>query len=94
MKTNRLLPGAALAMCFAVVPLAPAADPAPAESKPFRTQWEHCAFAHDLRGDQTNAETARTIVNLGKEGWELVSVARFTEGGTTTKTTYYFKRRL
>ncbi|MEQ1860446.1 MAG: hypothetical protein ABMA13_10965 [Chthoniobacteraceae bacterium] len=59
-----------------------------------RPQWEHLAFTHDLRGGSKDPGIARKIVALGKEGWELVSVANFTESGTTTKTTYYFKRRL
>jgi hypothetical protein len=91
MKTSRHLIAVALAFGLCLLPTAPA-DESPA--KPSRVQWEHLALTHDLRGGQTNAEVARKIIELGKDGWELVSVANFTEGGTTNKTAYYFKRRI
>jgi hypothetical protein len=77
-----------------LVPDCPAAATAAPEAKGARPQWEHLALTHDLRANPGNAEIARQINGLGKEGWELVSVANFTQDGTTTKTTYYFKRRL
>lgn len=94
MKANQCLAATALVLCLFLQPSASTAEPPVSDAKPAQVQWEHCAFTHDLRGAQTNADVAREIVRLGKEGWELVSVANFAESGTTTKTVYYFKRRL
>lgn len=88
----RLLFALACTLGLLLTSTAFAADETGAEAS--RPPWEHLAFTHDLRGAQTKAEVAREIVRLGKAGWELVSVANFTESGTTTKTAYYFKRPL
>mgnify|MGYP006908251689 CR=1 FL=1 len=89
MKTRCILAGLVLS---AQGWLAPAAAADKAAEKP--RQWEHLALTHELKGGQSNAEVAREIIRLGREGWELVSVANFQENGTTTKTAYYFKRPL
>jgi hypothetical protein len=89
---SRSLAASAVALCLCFASPIFAADTA--DTSPARPPWEHLSLTHDLRGSQTDAEIARMIVKLGKEGWELVSVANSTENGTTTKTAYYFKRRL
>ena len=94
MTTSRYFHAVALALCLSFASFAPAAESAVSGDSGARVPWEHCAFTHDLKGPQSNAEIARTINGLGKDGWELVSVANFSTDGTTTKTTYYFKRRL
>ena len=73
---------------------APAADPPAPDSKPTVIRWEHLAFTQDLKAGQTHNDIASEIMRLGREGWEMFSVANLTQDGTTTKTIYYFKRRL
>jgi hypothetical protein len=94
MKKCPLLMVATLALFLSASSITSASKPSAPQGKSAQVQWEHLAFTHDLKSAQTNADVAREIVRLGKEGWELVSVANFTESGTTTRTTYYFKRRL
>lgn len=57
-------------------------------------KWQYLAFKSKIEPDSPTAEAGKTITKLGKEGWELVSVDSHSEAGTTTKTVYYFKRRL
>ncbi len=56
--------------------------------------WQALALVQSLSGGLSNAELAAKINQLGRDGWELVSVENFVESGTTSKTGYYFKRRL
>lgn len=97
MKSIPSLAALAFATALLLAPVSGIADPPVPESVDTsrkRSQWEHCAFTHNLGGDQSNAEIARTINGLGNDGWELVSVANFEVNGTTSKTVYYFKRPL
>jgi hypothetical protein len=54
-------------------------------------QWEFCRMKTPVH--KPSSEVARDILRLGREGWELVSVENFSQGGDTTETGYYFKRR-
>lgn len=54
--------------------------------------WQHLAFEHDASRGFADADLSKRIVSLGKQGWELVTVANFAEGGTTAKTVFYFKK--
>lgn len=56
------------------------------------TQWQYCLLT--VKADQPQSELGRQILKAGREGWELVSVENFSVNGTTTKTAFYFKRRL
>jgi hypothetical protein len=56
--------------------------------------WEHLALSSDANGGLNDPETSATINRLGSEGWELVDVEAFNEGGNTHKTVYFFKRPL
>lgn len=63
------------------------------------SKWQHLALSEKVSIGQVrsaegsaDAETGKTIVKLGQEGWELVCVANFSDSGTTRKTVYYFKR--
>lgn len=63
------------------------------ERKPLTKGWQHLALTNVI--DQTpKSELARNINELGREGWELVSVSNIIESGTTTKTIFYFKKPL
>jgi hypothetical protein len=95
MKTRIHLRSLIIAVATVALMLAPVSYAAETDQpKAPRVPWEHLALTHDLHGKMSDAELAKTIMKLGREGWELVSVTNFTENGTTTKTTYYFKRRL
>ncbi|UCG50248.1 MAG: hypothetical protein JSU94_10735 [Phycisphaerales bacterium] len=57
-------------------------------------KWQYLAFKSKIESDSPTAEAGKTITKLGKDGWELIGVENHIEAGTTTKTVYYFKRRL
>ena len=54
-------------------------------------KWRHLAFTVDAKDGRTG-EAARQINQIGSDGWELVDVESLTNGGTTTKVVYCFKR--
>ena len=86
-----LIPGVIAVFCALVAAGMWAADrEGPGEGKP--VTWEHLAFPHDASRGFADADLSSRIVSLGKQGWELVAVTNFTEGGTTAKTAFYFKR--
>ena len=58
------------------------------------TKWQYLALTHELVRDVSSDGLGTRITKLGQDGWELVSVENFSESGTTTKTVFYFKRRL
>lgn len=83
-----LLAGSLGAVVLAVCALAQDTDPGGAGGG-----WEHLALQHDTGKGFSTPELSRQIVNLGSDGWELVSVENFEKNGTTISTAYFFKRR-
>lgn len=57
-------------------------------------KWQYLAFKSKIEPDSPTAEVGKTITKLGREGWDFVGVENHSEAGTTTKTVYYFKKRL
>ena len=56
------------------------------------SQWQHLAFETIA---SLNAEGAGQKINeLGRDGWELVSVVPKNDGGSTRKYVYFFKKPL
>ena len=68
----------------------PAAEPAVAAEK----KWQHLALAHNTAELGNDADLARQINKLGREGWEMVTVLNFSKNGSTNNIMYYFKRPL
>jgi len=91
-KTRTLLLGLMM-LCCAIIAMQVLAEDHGNEIKPATAAWQHLALTHPL-GDAPKSELARSINKLGREGWELVSVANIAESGTTTKTVFYFKKPL
>lgn len=92
MKTNHLIPVllvVLLVLSLVVVPMGAEDSPETAPQKP--PGWEHLAFTH--RPAQAKAKPGAKINQLGREGWELVTVTESDRPGHE-KTVYYFKRPL
>jgi hypothetical protein len=66
------------------------------ESKPGAAstvkRWECAALTHDGAEVLGDEKLSAKIIEMGNEGWELVSVSTIVKNGTTTKTIFYFKR--
>ncbi|MHC4399448.1 MAG: hypothetical protein ACYTG0_07200 [Planctomycetota bacterium] len=92
---KKLAIAVSVAICLVVVAAASLsaqkAEPdAPADAP---TSWQHLALSSDTeKGVSGDPELNRRIIQLGREGWELVDVENVTRDGTTTKTVYFFKR--
>ncbi len=69
----------------------PAEKPAVASAT---KQWQHLALAHNTAELGNDAQLAKQINKLGRDGWEMVTVLNFSEDGSTNNTMYYFKRPL
>lgn len=54
--------------------------------------WQHLALSHPAEKAWNDKELAKQINQLGREGWEMVSVLNFSKDGTTESTIYYFKK--
>lgn len=85
---------ATLAVLLAVVATGslwgtPQQDDAATPSAP---QWQFATIKVPV--DTPNSELGRKVLQLGRDGWDLVSVENFARGGTTTHTAFYFKRPL
>ena len=93
MKSRFTFPAAALLVIVSLTLLAYSAmaqDPGGGSSQV--TMWEHAALTHpsaDVAGD---AELSSKIIEMGDNGWELVSVSTVVDDGTTKSTIFYFKR--
>jgi len=90
-KTRTLLL-ALMILCCAIIAMQALAEDNGNQIKPAAAAWQHLALTHPL--DDAPSELARSINKLGREGWELVSVANIAKSGTTTKTVFYFKKPL
>lgn len=64
---------------------------APESSRASRA-WEHLALEQDAAQGISTPAFARQINQLGDAGWELVTVTTHQNGGSTTKSVFYFKR--
>ena len=88
-KTRTSLCGVMILLCAVIAVQVLAQE----HAKPSAKGWEHCALT-DTIGQTPKGELAKGINNLGRDGWELVSVGNIVESGTTTKIVFYFKRPL
>lgn len=91
-ETRILILGLALLFCV-VVTVQALAQGQGEGPKPSSTGWQHLALTHTI-GQTSQGELGKSINKVGREGWQLVSVANVTEAGTTTKTIFYFKKPL
>lgn len=55
-------------------------------------KWEHLAMTHQAATIDQTPELSAKIVQLGDEGWELVTVSGVIRQGETTQTIFFFKR--
>ena len=63
-----------------------------AQAEESTQQWEHLAMTHHGAHVEGEAKLSQKINQLGRDGWELVTVSNVLREGTTTKTILYFKR--
>ena len=94
MRTRMLVLCFVMCVCVVIVATALAAEAEKDEPKAPIPKWQHLALTHQLDGGAPKGALGRQITKLGKEGWELVSVANVSKAGTTTKTVFYLKRWL
>lgn len=105
MKTHFSIPLLAVAgLLILVLGSAIADDKLPAEAPPgatskpgvaagvARKQWQHLAL--NFHFSENQQELAAKINELGREGWELVTVTESDRQGAFLRRTYYFKRPL
>ena len=91
MGTRILLLCGVICICVIIAAKVWAAD---GGNKTSAEKWQYLALKAKYEPDSPTAEVGRNITKLGREGWELVSVENHTTSGTTTRTVYYFKRRI
>ena len=56
--------------------------------------WQHLALTHEGDSVDGDPKLSRQINQLGRDGWELVSVTSLTKDGTTVRIVFCFKRPL
>ena len=94
MKTRILLLCGVICICAILAAKVWAVDDSSEAPNRSGAKWQYLAFKSKIEPDSPTAEAGKTITKLGRDGWELVGVESHLESGTTTKTVYYFKRRL
>ncbi len=93
MKTLMIAPLFAAAVLLGVALSSRAAENAAApDIKVQRQQWQHLALPQ--QADDALTEISAKINELGRQGWELVTVADDRPGTLRAGKTYYFKRPL
>lgn len=94
MKIQMLLTSALIGLGALIAVTLFAADPGDKEPQSQPRKWQHLALQHEVSQGIVTDELSKKIVRLGKEGWEMVTVASVTAGGTTAQLVYYFKKPL
>lgn len=92
-KPGTLLLGVIFLFCAVVTMQGWAQDRSRPVSVTSGKGWQHLALTNTI-GATNERDLAKNINNLGKDGWELVSVGHITQSGTTTETIFYFKKPL
>lgn len=89
MKTFRNTLVAIIAFSFAALSVVWAADRSSATPS---EGWQHLAM--DAGSSTKDSELGKKINELGRDGWELVTVTPVQEQGSTAKFIYFFKKPL
>jgi hypothetical protein len=89
MKTNGKVLAAVAVTVTVAVSTVWAADRSPA---PAADGWQHLAM--DAGTSVKGPELARKINEIGRDGWELVTVTPVSKDGSTESFVYFFKKPL
>ncbi len=55
-------------------------------------KWEHLSMTHAGITVDKEPRLSKQIIELGEQGWELVTVSNVIQEGNTLNTVFYFKR--
>ena len=94
MKNPKLKIALALAACLGLTLNLWAQDKPEVEPVAATKKWQHLALPHDTATLGNDQDLAKQINQLGRDGWEMITVLNFSKEGTTNNTMYYFKRPL